>query len=337
MIFQAGGWSGLPAAESNGTADPTWALNWGKNGYLLKSSSVYLTQMGQIQGLSKTTAIAVLLMPAVEANASGYGACWGGAWVSGSTCSGGSGWKTPDQMFADVKWAAWMKGIQVAPLVSINNYERLSDANRGQAVLTKLQDMVSWLRTMTDATTLKTVEGKIVVLTEGLPGNTGMSDAQKQAVLSWMGAQTDILWIDNLAAMDNAPANMLQYPNIYRSAASGVPYPPPSPLTSDYDAQGNWCPSFGVQDSLKSSYGSRYRWHFSDRYGKREAEMSNANYKACEAVRLRFLNITPYEAARYPVVISQWNEYGEFLNFEPSLFDGYNEYNYLNWRLSQQP
>lgn len=337
MIFQAGGWSGLPAQETNSTKDPTWPLNWGKNGYLLKSSNVYLTQMGQIQGLNQNTAIAVLLMPSVEANASGYGACWGGTWVSGSTCSGGAGWKTPDQMFGDVKWAAWMKGIQVAPFVSINNYERLSDPNRGQYVLSKLQSMVNWLRTTTDATTLKSTEGKIVILTEGLPGNTSLSDAQRQAILSWMGAQTDILWIDNLAAMDNAPAQLMQYPNIYRSAAVSPSYPPPNPLTSDYDAQGNWCPVNGVQDVLKTAYGSRYRWHFSDRVGTRESEMANPNYKVCENVRLRWLNITPNEPSRYPVVVSQWNEYAEFLTFEPSLLDNYTEYNYLNWRLSQQP
>jgi len=344
MIFQAGGWQGLLNIKPE-IGDPTWPLNFGKAGYLSKSLNTYLIQMDEIQRMNKNTAVAVLLMPDIESTNSGNGACWDGNW-NGTACVGGEGWKTPTQLFQLVKWAAWKKGVQVAPLVSINNYGT-PDGSSPHLILPKLKAMVTWLRTTTDLTTLKTVEGKIVILTEGLPTLTGLKEEHRKEILAWMGdaAQRDILWIDNLAAEDGNPALMMQYPNIYRSAAVSGAYPA-KPSTTGYDPadyvaegeqKGTWCPQNGAQETLNSLYSARYRWHFADRFGRFQSDMANPNYKVCERLRLRWLNITPHDSKHYPVIISQWNEYSEFHVFEPSVLDVYTEYNYLTWRLSQQP
>jgi hypothetical protein len=329
MIFQVGGWSGLPPAEvpggPPGTVDPTWPLHWGVGGYLNKSGDVYLWQMHEVAALNRYTAVAFLMMPDEEETASGYGANYPGL-----------GWQRTKGLFPYAKWAAWMKGIMVAPVISINCYDRLNDPNRGAYVLGKLQAFTNWYRTTNNAVMLKTVQGKIVICTEGLPQNTNLSATQREAILNWMGQQTDILWIDNLAFRDDNPNSILNRPNIYRSAAIAPPYPPPSPLTSDYGPDGTWNPAVSPQDSLKSVYGTRYLWHFCDRFAKREAESWQANYKVGETTRLKWLNISPNEPNRYPVIISQWNEYAEFLIWEPNELEGYGGFNYLQWRLSQQ-
>ncbi|MFC5474493.1 hypothetical protein [Paraherbaspirillum soli] len=347
MIYQAGGWAGFPevamAARGQGY-DPTWPQVGGVNNYLLRNPEILLRQMGQIKSLNANTAIAVLIMPPEEADFPSkplnlkkkFGACLNGSWAGQDNCSGGDGWKRSDEMFAQVRWAAWMKGIEVAPFFSINNYDHENELGRGQYVLPKLQRLVTWVRSMTDATSLKTVDGKIVIMTEGLPGNTGLSDQQRQDLLSWMGQQLDILWLDNLAVPFNNPQSLMQYPNIYVSGQIAPPLDVPNPLTSDYATDGTWCPTPDAQTSLKSMFGPRYRWSFTDRFGKTKADMYSYNHKVCESLRMRWLNISPYDSTMYPVIISQWNEYGEFLYFEPSQFDGNAEFNYLSWRLSQQ-
>jgi hypothetical protein len=302
LIFQAGGWSGL--AMGTPGIDSTWPLHWGKQGYLEKNNNTLLWQMHEIKNLNKT-AIAVLFMPPSEAASSGYGACWDGRWVTDRICNGGK-WSNPQELFANVKWAAWMKGIQVAPLISINNNDKKTD------VKIKLTSFVDWYMSTVDNTTLKTVDGKVVILTEGLPGNTKLSDQQKADILSYMGSKTNIFWIDNLVA-DQPSATP---GNIYRSAATT-------------DTTGS------VQDALKSVWGKRYLWHFVDRSGKKASDLAANTIP--ESVRLKWLNIMPHGQNSYPVVISQWNEYSEYLTFEPNMHDGYNEYYYLRWRLGQQP
>jgi hypothetical protein len=329
MIFQIGGWSGLPPAEvpggPPGTVDPTWPLHWGVSGYLNKSSDVYLWQMHEIQALNRHTAVAFLMMPDEEETASGYGANFPGL-----------GWQRTKGLFPYAAWAAWMKGVQVCPIISINCFDRLNDPNRGGYVLGKLQAFVNWYRPQVNGTCLKTIQGKTVILTEGLPPNTALSASQREAILNWMGQQTDILWIDNLAFRDDNPNSINNRANIYRCAAIAPPYPPPNPLTSEYAADGTWNPAVSAQDSLKAVYGSHYLWHFCDRFAKRESESWQANYKVGESTRLKWLNISPNEPNRYPVVISQWNEYAEFLIWEPNQLEGYGGFNYLQWRLSQQ-
>lgn len=335
LIFQTAGWSGLPAAQDcylQGTPgcsnNPTWpaASNpypGGRVGYLSKSNGSLLNQMAEIKTMSPSTAIAVLIMPDEEAAASGYGACFQSNWTSATNCSAAGTWATPKSMFATVAWAAWMKGIQVAPLISINVYDHLKgavnfpdadDPNRAAVAVARLQSYVDWYMSTVNATTLKSADGRVVILTEGLPIYTNLSNdlTQQNAVISYMKSRTDILWIDNFTMMSAAQAGGAA--NIYRSAATE-------------DTSG------GVQDSLKSSWGSKYLWHFLDRFGA-----NTANTTAIpEDIRLKWLNISPTDPQNYPIVISQWNEYAESLTFEPDELNGKAEYNYLQWRLSQQP
>lgn len=335
LIFQAGGWSGLATSPeclqqvtpTCGT-NPSWPQPGGGNpggrvGYLSKSYDSLLNQMAQIKAMNQDTAIAVLIMPDEEANASGYGACFQGLWVSGQSCSGGNGWTSPRNMFATVAWAAWMKGIQVAPLLSINVYDHIKgsaafptadDPNRAAVAVARLEQYVDWYMSTVNATTLHSSDGRVVILTEGLPPNTNLptDSAQVNAVVAYMKSRTDILWIDNFSSMSAAQAGGAS--NIYRSA-------------STEDVTGS------VQDGLKAAWGSHYLWHFLDRWGGNVAYTTGIP----EPIRLKWLNISPAASNNYPVVISQWNEFGESLTFEPDQNGGTAEYAYLQWRLGQQP
>ncbi|KAF1006866.1 MAG: hypothetical protein GAK28_02185 [Luteibacter sp.] len=335
MIFQAGGWSGLatsPACLQQVTptcgSNPSWPQAGagnpgGRVGYLSKSNDVFLNQMAQIKAMNQDTAIAVLIMPDEEAAASGYGACYGSFWTNDQSCSAGGTWSTPRAMFANVAWAAWMKGIQVAPLISINVYDHIKgsaafptndDPNRASVAVARLKQYVDWYMSTVNATSLHASDGRVVILTEGLPSNTNLpaDNAQASAIIAYMKSRTDILWIDNFSGMSAGQANSAS--NIYRSA-------------STEDTTGS------VQDGLKASWKSHYLWHFIDRWG------SNAAYTTGipEPLRLKWLNISPAASNNYPVIISQWNEYAESLTFEPDQNGGTAEYAYLQWRLGQQP
>ena len=186
LIFQAGGWSGLPAAQDcyrQGTPgcalNPAWPLAsngfpGGRVGYLSKSKGSLLNQMAQIKSMSPSTAIAVLIMPDEEAAASGYGGCFQATWLSATTCSSAGAWTTPKAMFATVAWAAWMKGIQVAPLISINVYDHLKgsvsfpdgdDPNRAAVAVARLKSYVDWYMSTVNLTTLKSTDGRVVLVT----------------------------------------------------------------------------------------------------------------------------------------------------------------------------
>lgn len=321
LIFQAAGWSGLPALQDSQQNDPSWPLAQanllgGRVGYLSKSKLGYLSQMSRIKELSGTTAIAQLIMPDLEANASGYGTCFNGQWISATACANGGVWKKPKSLFDDVRWAAWMKGIKVAPLFSVNVYDESGNTDRANIAVERLKSLVNWYtNTYTDAVTLRTTQGKIVILTEGLPENTNLgndSGAQKK-LLDYMNSRKDILWIDNLAVASPTAAGG----NVYRSAAT-------------FDITGS------IQDHLKATWGNRYLWHFQTRFGTRRQQMYDPLHKIPLAVREKWLNLNPYNATAYPVIISQWNEYAEFLTFEPDEWEGYAEYNYLRWMLSLQ-
>ncbi len=218
--------------------------------------------------------------------------------VSGQGGTGwqrGGAWTTPKSSLAAVKWAAWMKGIEVAPLISINLYDSPNGSSRAALVLQRLKDFVDWYMTTIDKTTLKTTSGKVVVLTEGLPENTDLQNeaAAKAALASYMNSRTDILWIDNLLLQDGNPESVGS--NVYRSAA-----------TSD--------PTGSVQDSLNSIWGGRCLWTFLDRCGEVPRHEPLISLKQ---FRCRWLNLSSRNPKKYPVIISQWNEYAESHVFEP--------------------
>jgi hypothetical protein len=309
--------------------NPTWPLAnhgfpGGRVGYMSKSKESLLNQMAQIKALNANTAIAVLIVPDEEAAASGYGACFPTTWINDRTCTAGGTWSTPKAMFPTVAWAAWMKGIQVAPLLSVNVYDHIKgsvgyptadDPNRAAVAVARMKSYVDWYMSTVNLTTLKSTDGRVVILTEGLSPFTNLANdpAARNDMIQYMKSRTDILWIDNFSGIDVTDISDVNH--IYRSAA-----------TEDVDGT--------VQDGLKAAWGPKYLWHFLDRYGYNTANPTNIK----EDVRLKWLNITPpADTQNYPVIISQWNEYSESLTFEPDEMYGPAEYNYLQWRLSQQP
>lgn len=298
MIFHAGGWTYWHETEGG---DSTWSEHWGKGprrwnspndkGYLIKDNDVYRWQMYELKVISEHTAVAVLLMPDSEAGW-GYGAYW----------KSNGQWKRPKELYASVRWAAWMKGVVVAPMISINDYD---NAGPG-AVLGKIIKLTEFVKQYNGLTSLKTPDGKLVVMIEGLPWRLNLSPDQIQEINNYMASEAGIFWINNITD------DCYIAPNIYRSAASSTP---------------------GVQDFYKENCNGRYLWHYANRYGRSFDEIK---YFPMED-QLKWLNISPHDPDMYPVIISQWNEYSEFLIWEPNEFDGYNEFWYLKWRLSQQP
>jgi hypothetical protein len=294
IIFQAGGWSGLLTEDDANTKKPTWPLRGGKKAYIVKNEKVYLEQLEEVRNLSGNLAIAVLLMPDEEAKASGYGAYFNGEW------------KSPKQLYAHVKRAAWMKGVMTCPHISINNYGTPADGN---TMMNKFKAYIDWFRTTVDNATLKNKYGKPIVLTEGLPENTNCTKEQKYAIQDYMNAQKDLVFLDNLAFEKDAARAAA---NVYRCAAT--------------------CTADG-QDYLVPIWGSKYRWHYINRYGYFKDKLG---YIPAET-QDKWLNIKPAMGCPWPVVISQWNEYAEYLVFEPSLMDRHDLYNNLKAKFALQP
>lgn len=312
LVFQPGGWEGLTTSK---THDPEYPLNGGKAAYLSRSNNSLLNQMQQIAGLGTTTGIAVLLMNDGDSNAAGFGTCWNGQWISGRQCRGGT-WKTPMHVYSDIKWAAWMKGMQVAPYISLMNYE-FPQGSRGDQILKKLETMLTQLRPTFDGTSLRADDRRYIVLVDSLPEWAGMTDNDKNSVIRYMSTQKDILWINNLIVEKMRP-DFYSSGNIITSTA-----------TSD--------PSGTIQDNIKQLWGSQFLWWFTAKIGSTFSEASNPANNIPENIRRKWLNISPHDPARYPVIISQWNEYAEYLIFEPSTKSGTRNYDYLKWMLSQQP
>lgn len=311
MIFQVGGWSGLPVSPLQ---KPNWPLHWGRAGYLSRDMNTYLWQTYEISQLSQSMALAPLLMPDEEASASGYGVCWGGSWEESSmSCKGGK-WRTPMAQLPEIAYAAWVRGVQVVPFFSINNYDCLSLPSRGDHVLDKLKKMVETIKAKPGAIYARTSSGQLVIMLEGLPENTQLSATNKKDLLNYMASETGIFWIDNLVGMDDSPKSVP--PNFIRSAAANP----------------------DVQANLKSIWNGKYLWHFSATQGGHSVQAwSDPTVNFSEDKRLMMLNISPNYPENYPVIISQWNEYAEWLIWEPNLLSGYDQFNYLRWRLSQQP
>ncbi|HZI11366.1 MAG TPA: hypothetical protein VE153_13360 [Myxococcus sp.] len=330
MMFLSDGWEGLisewnPSDLNNG--NPTWPLHFGKRGYLTKSPSVFLWQMHEIKELGGTTAIAHLILPDVEAAASGKGACWNGDYVgrdasNNRACSAGGTWRFPKAFHPDVGWAAWMKGVQVAPQFSINNYEFQTERHLHAAdAVRKLKELVEWYRQTVpagDLVSLRTTSGQLVVLTEGLPENTGLSSnaAARADLCAYMKGRTDIFWIDNLL---NADDNSCGASNIFRSAAA----------------------SDAAQQHLRGVFGSRYLYTYGSRVvTKRISQAIDSRNHIPISIQRKWLNIDPSSNGTrqpYPVLLSQWNEYGEFLMFEPNEMEDYGGYYRLKSLLQQQP
>lgn len=292
--------------------EPDWESTWPQDGgrgpghytgptnkgYLFRDHDYFLRQMEEIKDLGGT-AVAVFLLPNDEAGLqprTGYGAYW----------SPTGDWIKPMDYYDEVKWAAWMKGLQVAPFISLNDFRDKGPAS----ILPALQQMVDFAMQRLDGVTLKTDDGKSVVLIEGLPYRTNLSVEQKHAINQYLASRNDILWIDNL--VNDCPTYSS---NIYRSAA-----------TSDMTGT--------IQENLKSICGGRYLWHYTNKTAsKQPSDISFIPFDIQE----RWLNIAPHEPQMYPVINSQWNEYSEWLIFEPNEYWGTNEYDYLKWRISQQP
>lgn len=150
LIFQASGWSGLPqeAVLNSQLVDPEWPLG-GPTAYLSKSKDSLMQQIELISQLGTSTSVAVLLMTDADSRASGFGACWNGTWIGGQNCQNGH-WAYPRELFREVKYAAWIKGLNVVPYFSITNYEfyDMPAGTRGDLVLPKLKEFLSWVTEM---------------------------------------------------------------------------------------------------------------------------------------------------------------------------------------------
>ncbi|MFP5519796.1 MAG: hypothetical protein ACLGGX_07830 [Bdellovibrionia bacterium] len=307
LVFQVGGWSGLPTEKD---VDPDWPLDGGKVGYLSKDMNRLQRQLELIRGLGDSVAISVLLMTDGDSKASGYGTCWNGTWVEGNKCNGGE-WRRPLSLYREVKFAAWKKGIMVAPYISLMNYE-YKPGTAGDKILPKLIAALNQLRPTFDGTSLKTTDGRWVVMVDSLPEWAGLSTVQKNEIYAYMATQKDILWIDNL---------VLEYssaPNVLRSAAT-------------FDRSGV------IQDALKTQWGNRYLWWFTAGFAKTWAQKIHPDNNIPQPLREKWMNIHPHDSANYPVIISQWNEYAEYLIFEPSVRSKNANYDYLKWMISRQP
>lgn len=312
LVFQPGGWEGL---TSSTTHDPEYPQNGGKTAYLSRDNNSLLYQLQLISELGTTTAIAVLLMNDGDSNASGFGTCWNGQWISGRNCNGGE-WRTPMAVYRDVKWAAWMKGVQVAPYISLMNYE-YPMGTAGYRIRPKLEAMLNELRPTFDGASLRTEDGRYVVVVDSLPEWAGLTEDDKNAVTWYMNSQKDIFWVNNIITEKMRP-------DLYSSHNMNV-----SAATSDRSGT--------IQDYLKNIWGEQFLWWFTAKFASTYSESVDPAHNIPEDIRLKWLNISPHDPARYPVIISQWNEYAEYLIYEPSTKSGTRNYDYLKWMLSRQP
>ena len=294
MIFQMGGWSGLTYDQVH---EPTWPLHWGQSGYFNRNNDVYQWQMAEVAAVNYNMAPIFLIMPDEEAAACGYGCYFDGVW------------KNPRQLYPNAAWAAWYNGLMWGPFFSIN---LIDDPGHGERVLGRLQTLTNWWRANPSLMQLRNTDGKLIICTEGLPQNLNMTVEQRHALQDWMTAQTDIVWIDNLAFVQEEVARAGS--NVCRSAATNDPYG-------------------GIQDWLKNIWGDKYRWHYLHRYGEKISQIVWTD----PTVGNKWLNISPPMSCPWPVLFSQWNEYGESLTFEPTELDQYDEWYFLLNILQGQP
>ncbi len=310
VVFQAAGWRGLPLDAHAGLIDPTWPRDGGQRGYLRRSAARYRAQMRLIRDLAPTMAVAILVMPDTDARASGYGAYQRARLLPWAR------WRSPLALFASARAAARRAGLPVAPFLSINNYggPQRPFSCRARQTLYQLEQLTDWYLTHhLDDATLRCDDGRIVILTEGLPDQTTLDDAHRQRLADFCNRRDDVLWIDNLGLFDPRQVGG----HVWRSAAV-------------FD------PSGSVQESLRDAWGDRYRWHYVPRFAKSRTQLARAEHHVPLALKRRWLNVGAGSAARYPTVISQWNEYAEYLHLEPSELEGESTYREFQALLAEQ-
>jgi hypothetical protein len=316
MIYQPGGWAGAAGPhKGRSDADYEWPAYGGMSAYRSRSPDILAHQMSLIAGLGNQVAIGVLLMTDSDSAKSGYGTCWNGSWSANSPGGNGcdSGTLTyPFAMYDNVRTGARGAGVRYAPDFSLMNY----DGVRGSAVLPKLKQVIDWWRPrLPDPFAARAPDGRYYVIVDSLPPLDKFSDADKKALIAYMKSQSDIDWIDNMVDDDAHPSSYSG--NVYRSAAT---------------------PDAEVQSFIASREDSHYLWWFAaNRVVRTYRDAQFAANQVPDTVRLKLLNIRPHEAKKYPVMISQWNEYGEYLFFEPSTRSGTKNYDYLKRILSEQP
>ena len=316
VIYQPGGWAGMAGPHQTlRDADYEWPAYGGMSAYRSRSPDILAHQMSLIAGLGPQVAIGVLLMTDSDSAKSGYGTCWNGSWSANSPGGNGcdSGTLTyPLAMYDHVRTAARAAGVRYAPDFSLMNY----DGVRGSAVLPKLKQVIDWWRTrLPDPFAARAPDGRYYLIVDSLPPLDKFSDADKKALIAYMKSRSDIDWIDNMVLDDSDPSSYSG--NVYRSGAN---------------------PDYRLQSWLASREHSHYLWWFAANRvvrSYRDAQLT-AN-KVPEAGQLMLLNIRPHDARKYPVMISQWNEYGEYLFFEPSTRSGTKNYDYLKRMISEQP
>lgn len=312
IIYQPGGWSGLMLDKREGVDFPLT----GKENYMRRTDAILLAQMDLIKGLGDSVAIAVLMMDDADSRASGYGTCWNGYWVADFKCSPGGQWLYPTQMYQKIRWAAWMKGIPVIPNFSIMNY---ATKGQGDKMLGKLKSMTDWGMKFKDLTSAINKNGQMMIIVDSLADTHGMNLAQRQAVLDYMSSRKDIIWVDNLVADETLKS--LAGDNIIRSTAY---------FDKNEAVQG------ATVEWIKSVWGKSFLYWFSTGWGRTIMDVSDPANNVPHNVRERWMNINPYSADNYPVIISQWNEYAEGLIFEPSIYRQKSSYDYLKWMISRQ-
>ena len=278
--------------------------------------------MDLIKALNPSVAVSILVMDDSDSAASGYGTCWNGNWNGlpagqGLSCGAGQ-FLGPKEMYPQIINAAWQRGIPFAPEFSVMDY---SSAGHPEVILPKLVEFVNWARPTFGGASLMTTDGRYVVTIDGLDAISGLNSRPdlEAAIYAYMNSQSDILWINNLVTSGPNP-QILTNGNVYRAGPS-------------------WSSTIGnsAEAGLASQWGSLFLpWFIAD-YAKDFTDYNNPVNQVPQALREQWMNITPNNPSNYPVFISQWNEYGEFLIWEPSTVLGMANYNYLQWMMSMQP
>jgi hypothetical protein len=308
IIYQPGGWSGLGQRKE----EFEWPEYGGKSAYLSRSPDILAHQMSLIADLGPHVAIAVLLMTDTDSEKSGYGACWNGEWSGQTTCDSGT-FLRPFEMYDHVRAAACAAGVRYAPEFSLMNY----DGVRGPDVLPKLQQAIEWWRLrLPDAHAAKSPADRYYVVVDSLPEQTNLSEEDKANIIAYMRSQSDIDWIDMMVHANTPPENRFYRGNIYHSIWGGN----------------------AIRDWLNAQQGDHLLWTYYTNETVRSYSEAHAKGKVMSlATQLKWMNVEPSTPSKYPVLIHQWNEYGEYHIFEPSTKAGTANYDYLKQLISQQP
>jgi hypothetical protein len=321
MIFQVAGWAGNLKNENSNEfltrLDPP--KFGGDRAYLSKNEITFDRQAEMLSEMSPFLAAGVLIMDDGDSSSSGYGACWNGTWVRETEgankqriCDGGT-YSLPRDLYLHFKKSARKKGLMVAPNFSIMNWEKPNRYD-GARFLPKLKSLLDWVRPTLDEGNLKTNDGKWVVILDSLPSTANINDTQRRQIHQYMKDQTDIFWIDN--AVSVMSGNILNANNIFGST---------------------WG-SLRTQERVNDIWnGDFLNWYSRYNENPRSYENSfNPSVQRPEDDRLEMLNVLRYDQDKYPIVISQFNEFAEQLYFEPSKRAGMSHYNRMKNYMTQQ-